>query len=179
MKTTIDPEIQEIIKESIDKAVAKSVDAIMKANEEIHSGERNYYKETERLLYSLPALRLKVDQDKEDLNDPDAVFSPRSKSKDIIRYTAHGGGLGFDIDEYTRSRKSSMERTRREVQRIERALETVQDDQYYDIVPMKYWDLMLPDDIAERLCCDERTYYRHKNRLINKLKIVLFGADAL
>ena len=36
-----------------------------------------------------------------------------------------------------------------------------------------------PAQIAEALHCDERTFYRYKNRLVNKLKVVLFGADAL
>ena len=82
-------------------------------------------------------------------------------------------------ERYIAERKASMERTKREIQRIDRALETIQDDPYYDIIPLKYWDLLQPAEIAERLNCDERTLYRHKNRLVNKLKVVLFGADAL
>ncbi len=82
-------------------------------------------------------------------------------------------------ERYIADRMESMERTKREIQRIERALETIQDDPYYDIIPLKYWDLLQPAEIAERLNCDERTYRRHKNRLVNKLKVVLFGADAL
>lgn len=58
-------------------------------------------------------------------------------------------------------------------------IETIQDDEYFDIIPLKYWDLMQPQAIAKALNCDERTYRRHKNRLVNKLKVVLFGADAL
>ena len=82
-------------------------------------------------------------------------------------------------ERYIADRMESMERTRREIQRIERALETIQDDEYYEIIPLKYWDQIPPAEIADRLCCDERTYRRHKNRLVNKLKVVLFGADAL
>ncbi|AFV02831.1 hypothetical protein DHBDCA_p1805 [Dehalobacter sp. DCA] len=35
------------------------------------------------------------------------------------------------------------------------------------------------EDIAERFDCEERTIRRNKNRLVNKIKIMLFGADAL
>ena len=179
-KSTISPEILKIVKKSVDEAVKRSVEAIMKANEEIEAGQRNYFKETERLLYSLPALRLKVAQDEEDLQN--GLILPKERSRDIIR-PSKSSGSSYDpwdrAEQYIQQRIESMERTKREIQRIERALETIEDDEYYDIIPMKYFDCLPVPEIAERLNCDERTFYRHKNRLINKLKIILFGADAL
>jgi len=179
LKSTISPEVQKIINTSIDQAIKKALNAITKANELTHENERNYFKETERLLYSLPALRLKVAQDEEDLQNGQIVI--KRKSADIIRFSGIGNSNNlYDPEaEYIGSRMASMERTKREIQRIERALETIQDDEYYEIIPLKYWDLVQPAQIAERLHCDERTFYRHKNRLVNKLKVVLFGADAL
>lgn len=178
-KSTIAPEVQKIIQKSVDEAVKKAAEAIMKANKEIEAAQRNYFKETERLLYSLPALRLKVAQDEEDIQN--GLMKLKERSKDIVRVSSSGGTYDIETKEerYIAERKASMERTKREIQRIERALETIQDDEYYDIIPLKYWDQLPPAEIAERLNCDERTFYRHKNRLINKLKVVLFGADAL
>lgn len=179
-KSTISPEVVKIIRKSVDEAVKKAADAIIRANKEFDAAQRNYFKETERLLYNYPALRLKVAQDEEDLENG-LVLLPE-KSRDIVKPSRGGGGT-FDPEakeeRYIAERKESMERTKREIQRIERALETIQDDEYYDIIPLKYWDLVQPAQIAEALNCDERTYRRHKNRLVNKLKVVLFGADAL
>ena len=177
-KSTISPEVLKIIKKSIDDAVKKSVAAIKAVNEEAEILQRNYFKETERLLYSLPALRLKVAQDEEDIQSGQMMLKRRSK--DIVAFSGTTCGNHHDPDaDYIERRMASMERTKREIQRIERALETIQDDEYFDIIPLKYWDLMQPAQIAEALHCDERTYRRHKNRLVNKLKVVLFGADAL
>lgn len=180
-KSTISKEVLNIIRKSVDEAVKKAAEAIIKANKEFDAAQRNYYKETERLLYSLPALRLKVAQDEEDLRNGLVILKERSR--DIVRPTFGGSGGVHDTEtreeKYIAARVESMERTKKEIQRIERALETIQDDEYYDIIPMKYWDLLSPSEIAERLNCDERTYRRHKNRLVNKLKVVLFGADAL
>ncbi len=180
MSSTISKEVLNIIRKSVDEAVKKSVDAIIRANKEFEAGQRNYFKETERLLYSLPALRLKVAQDEEDLKN--GLVKLKEKSRDVVKPST-SGYRQYDPDEmeerYIEQRKESMERTKKEIQRIERALETIQDDEYYDIIPLKYWDQLPPAEIAERLNCDERTFYRHKNRLINKLKVVLFGADAL
>lgn len=179
-KSTVSPEVVKIIRKSVDEAVKKAAQAIIKANRELDVGQRNYFKETERLLYSLPALRLKVAQDEEDLKNGLVKF--RERSRDVIKPSQGGYGPSdpeAKEERYIAERKESMERTRKEIQRIERALETIQDDEYYDIIPLKYWDLLPPAEIAERLNCDERTYRRHKNRLVNKLKVVLFGADAL
>lgn len=141
---------------------------------------KNYFKETEILLYNYPALKLKVAQDEEFLYNPDAEAVPeKRKSKDIIKYSSSGGGHGLDIDRYTIGVKSSMMRTKQEVLRIERALETIKDDAYYCVIEYKYFDEMNFEEIADRLEKDESTCRRNKNRLINKLKIMLFGADAL
>jgi len=105
-----------------------------------------------------------------------------NRSKDIIRLSANSGSWKpeeYVQEEIIRSRKASMERTRLQVQRIDRALETIKDDQYYDIIPMRYFDRIKIEEIADRLVCDESTVRRNKNRLVNKIKIVLFGADAL
>lgn len=179
-KSTISKEVLNIIRKSVDEAVKKAAEAIIKANKELDAVQRNYFKETERLLYSLPALRLKVAQDEEDLRN--GLVSLPEKSRDIVK-PSQGGYRMYDPEakeeRYIAERKESMERTKKEIARIERALETIQDDEYYDIIPLKYWDQLPPAEIAERLNCDERTFYRHKNRLVNKLKVVLFGADAL
>lgn len=179
--STISRDIVELVKKQVDREVKRSIEAIIKARIELDAAQRNYFKETERLLYSLPALRLKVAQDEEDLEN--GLLVPKERSKDIVCPTGSSSYGPHDplsqAERYIAERKASMERTKREIQRIERALETIQDDEYYDIIPLKYWDLLQPAEIAERLNCDERTYRRHKNRLVNKLKVVLFGADAL
>lgn len=180
MKSTISPDILKIIRKTVDESVKKAAEAIIRANKEFDAAQRNYFKETERLLYSLPALKLKVAQDEEDLRNGQVEIKERSK--DIV--LASSGSYRHNDPEdreirYIIQRIESMERTKKEIQRIERALETIQDDEYFDIIPLKYWDLVQPAQIAERLHCDERTYRRHKNRLVNKLKVVLFGADAL
>ncbi|WP_243140736.1 hypothetical protein [Dehalobacter restrictus] len=85
--------------------------------------ERNYFRETEILLYNYPALKLKVEQDAEFLYDPEAETAPKSnRSKDIVVFSTRAtGNHGLDIDQYTQSVKSSMMRTRQEVLWINRA----------------------------------------------------------
>ena len=75
----------------------------------LHSGTTS---KTERLLYSLPALKLKVAQDEEDLG---TVLSLRRRNPDVVRPST-GGYRQYDPDEreerYIEQRKESMERTK-------------------------------------------------------------------
>lgn len=170
-------EITKELSAIIEKTVEKVMERVHKSNIKAEE-ERNYFKETEILLYNYPALKLKVEQDEEFLMDPDATSARPVKSKDIVCFSGRAGH-GLDIDRYTQGVKSSMMRTRQEVLRIDRALEAIKEDRYYDIIPMKYFDGMSYEEIAERFDKDERTCRRNKNRLINKIKVMLFGTEAL
>lgn len=169
-------EVLKIIETAVNKAAQDSIKVAQD-----HTSERKYFRETEILLYNYPALKLKVSQDEEFLYDPESsIAPPGNRSKDIVRFsTKSTGSHGLDIDQYTQGVKSSMMRTRQEVLRIDRALEVIKDDKYHDIIPLKYFDGMTLDDIAEKFDCEEKTVRRNKNRLVNKIKIMLFGADAL
>lgn len=177
-KTNISPEIIKIIKKSIDDAAKKAAEAVIKANEEVEATQRNYFRDTEKLLYSYPSLKIALAQYDEELEKGIVLHG---KSKDIIRFSPGSGVSDPDViaEANAQSKLASIERTRAQVQRIERALETIQDDEYYDIIPLKYWDLLKNEEIAERFNCEVRTIQRNKNRLVNKLKVILFGADAL
>ena len=169
------------INQSISKQIKKSVEAILEAGKQVDEGQRNYYSATEKLLYSYPALKLKVAQDEDDLSNG-IIYTGAKKSKDIAHFSSSRGMRPPEEqvqEELERSRRASMERTQLQVTRIDRALEIIQEDPYYQIIPLKYFDGMSPEDIANLLSCDERTYRRNRSRLVNKLKIVLFGADAL
>lgn len=174
----LNPEVLKIIETAVNKAAEDSVKLVASHGP---SEERNYFRETEILLYNYPALKLKVAQDEDFLYNPDAYTAPaNSRSKDIVCFSSRSvGSHGLDIDQYTKGVKSSMMRTRQEVLRIDRALEVIKDDKHYDIIPMKYWDGVTMLEIAEKFECEDKTVRRNKNRLVNKLKIMLFGADAL
>lgn len=160
------------------KEMTRAIESIRESDIKTSEDERNYFKDTETLLYSYPSLKIKIAQDEEDLRN--GQLQMHAKSKDIVRYSGNIDPFReVDTDEFLSKRIASMERTKNQVRRLDAALESIKVDKYYDIIPLRYWDLLEPETIAEKMCCDERTYRRHKNRLVNKLKIVLFGADAL
>jgi len=162
----------------LSKEVKKALESVISEKEKEEAEKRDFYKDTERLLYSYPLLKLKIAQDEEFLFDPDSIVIPPEKSKDIVKYKS-GSGRDLDLTEITNNLKRNMMRTRQEVIRIERALETIQDEKYYEIIPMKYFDGVAVEDIAEKFEVDDRTIRRNKSRLVNKIKVIIFGSDSL
>ena len=68
---------------------------------------------------------------------------------------------------------------RYEIEALERALATVQDDPYYRALSGKYLDDVDDRDIAEDLECDTSTVWRHRKRLVQRVAVWLYGAEAL
>lgn len=58
---------------------------------------------------------------------------------------------------------------------IDKALSTIENDEYYEVITQFYFEGKTRENIAEYFECDVKTVTRNKSRLINKLKIILFS----
>lgn len=154
--------------------------------------EKEWFKKTERLLYSYPDLLVNIKEEEKEIEQMImGQYEEKRKSKDFVFIPMGGGSRDKDkeLEERIRSRKERLARTKREVERIDRALELIRwkdidaalEDTYYEIIPLKYFHGMKEEDIAEMdgLKCNPSTIYRNKGRLVGRLKNILFGADAL
>lgn len=74
---------------------------------------------------------------------------------------------------------TDQEYTIKLVAKIEDALKDIEDDIYYDIIPMFYFHNETREYIAERFGCTETTISRNKTRLLNQLKLKLFSDDVI
>lgn len=74
---------------------------------------------------------------------------------------------------------TDQEYTIKLVAKIEDALKDIEDDIYYDIIPMFYFHNETREYIAERFGCTETTVSRNKTRLLNQLKLKLFSDDVI
>lgn len=62
---------------------------------------------------------------------------------------------------------------------IDRALTEIEDDIYYEIIPMLYFEKLSRDAIAEYFETTTTTISRNKRRLIEKLKVLIFADDVI
>lgn len=177
---------------SFKKVLVEITTAVSKAS-------RDYYKETESLLYKYSVLKQKVIEDDRDIQEGEIRL--KEKSKDIIKFNSSGGGRPPEdqvAEEYYRSRRASMERTRLRVKEIERGIDRFRSDRYFRVIELKYgippeefdwesenlserlkeFETLSIEEIAAELGCGESTVKRNRNRLVNAIKVAIFGGDA-
>ena len=69
--------------------------------------------------------------------------------------------------------------TRKILAKVDDALKSVQDDPYYLIIPMTYFEHTSRENIADYFGVTERTITRHKSRLIDQMSVILFSDDVM
>lgn len=62
---------------------------------------------------------------------------------------------------------------------ITSALQDLEDDLYYEIIPMVYFEGKTREDVADYFDTTVTTISRNKNRLVNKLKNRIFSDDVI
>ena len=164
-------------KPTVDEVISKAVIAtrLSCARE-----PKDVFKATEKRLYAYPVLQAKIKDDEEMLEE-------------IMRHGVNGHGRGItrivkngarmEEDEIKAAvvidLKTAIADDQHEIERIEKALEQIADDEYRDIVRYKYFEQKTDDEIAEQMHCASRTVRAHKSRLVGRLSVFLYGAAAL
>lgn len=64
-------------------------------------------------------------------------------------------------------------------QRVMKAMEKIQDDEYYGVIESRYFDGMTFDELAEIYDCQNKTIAKNRIRLVNILTKELFPEDVL
>jgi predicted ATPase len=178
--------------ESVDKIEITMCDLKTLIDDAVHAGRQAEkievkksknpnYAETERLLYKYPILKLKVEQDELDIKDYQKEmeqFGSTQKSKDIVYVPT--GGIRLDPQEKQEAliadKEASKSRTLKEIAKIDKALEKVSNYKGYEIINLKYFKRIEPDEeIMDELHIGKTTFYQWKNRLINDLSVIFFG----
>ena len=75
--------------------------------------------------------------------------------------------------------ESDQPYTKKLVERIDTALESIKDDIYYEIIPLYYFKNHTRESLAEKFNTTVTTISRNKTRLINILKGHLFSDEVI
>ena len=130
---------------------------------------KDAFKATERRLYGLPTLKIKLEDDLERLEEF-KLYGPRERSKSITRFIKNGNRLS--PDEIWEAVLMDMEATiaadRYEIETLERALATVRDDPYYRALSGKYLDDVDDRDIAEDLAASKEACAARRSLAIRR-----------
>lgn len=170
------------IEKLIEQAVHKAVKATMFLGaEQAKTETKNIFKQTEMRLYAYPELRNNIT--KYTLDIKDLRRESPGRSKDIVFYSTHGGGTRLSAEEVQEGRimvlQKKIYRDQTEIEEIDFALQAIANDEYYKVIEMRYFKGMKDEEIAESVSCDPSTVRRNKNRLIRKIAVKLYGAQAV
>lgn len=138
------------------------------------------YKNTERRLYALPDLKEKVERDKAYIEDLQLHGRGRH-SADIIRFKKAGVRLDESeiVAAITHDYTAKIARNEYEIETVESALASMENDQYFKTITLKYFLNQSEEEIAKEMHCDKSTASRNRTRLVKRLAVRLYGVDAL
>lgn len=165
------------------KATAKEVVSELKRQGLLKDNQRTPFQKTETLLYNYNHFKAAIDDKIEQIKEIEQVGLAK-KSKDITNFSGSSSSYEVKSDEDKIEEKieaieNSIQTTRNFVKVIESAINMLQDDPYFDIIRMKYFEGMTREDIAEYYEVDPTTISRNKNRLVNLLQIRLFSDEVI
>lgn len=154
-------------------------------NEGVDKGKKqakNRYKQTESRLYAYPILKQNIERYRADIED--IKHEDMRKSHDFVLFMSNSGrSPEIDIEDLRAGKillaEQKIARDEKEIDEINVALQTIEDDPYYQIIPMHYFDNQEQDKIMTACHCTETTLWRNRKALISRINIALYGADAL
>ncbi len=141
---------------------------------------KSSYKSTEKILYSLNVLpeAIKLIDDEVKQLEKEMEDIPKAPAKSNTLVLNERDATYIYGDETLETRISELKqisvKAKSQVRLVKRALKKIENDKWYDIIPLYYFDNMKIEAIAEELDCSVSTISDNKKRLMNELKVYIF-----
>lgn len=145
--------------------------------------EKTAYQKTEQLLYNYNGFKRVVEERLQEIEDLKKYGIPRSSA--VTEYVQKGGiPKGIVLEEESvegaiANVQRSVETTVEAISLIDKAMDSLKTDPYFDILRMRYFEGRTQEDIAEHLGCSQVTVSKNKNRLVRELSMRLFPNQAI
>lgn len=164
------------------KDIADEVVRQMKADKEFKI-QKNLtpFQRTEKLLYELKYLKGAIEVKRERLSGlRNAPVLLQKKDLGVnVQATKKYLSEVEKIENMIENCENEIKRLEHVVNMTENALKNIEDDKYYKIIELKYFEEMTLEYAAEEFNVDERTIRRQKNRLINRLRALIFSDNVI
>lgn len=140
-------------------------------------GGMSAYEKTEALLFSYCAFKRIVGERVQEVEDIKRYGVPKVTTFEYVPHTASKGGIVLPEVSVEVAVQKVLEQIRGTVGAIalvDRGLAALQNDPYYQILPMRYFEGRTQEDIAYELGCAQKTISQNKCRLIRELAMQIF-----
>lgn len=149
-------------------------------NKKLLKNPKSSYKSTEKILYSLnvlpEAVKLIEEEVKKLEEEAKGIAIPTAKSNSLILNERNNTYVYGDETLETRisELKQISVKAKSQIRLVKSALKKIENDKYYDIIPMYYFEEKTIEEIAEECEWAVGTVSKHKKRLMNDLKVYVF-----
>ena len=165
----------------IDRIADKIIER-MKTDREIKTEKQlTPFQKTEKLLSELALLKGAIDSKNmliEDLKKEGISIQKRETGVNVQSSKIYLSELE-KVENRIEKLKEEIVRIENVVNMVERALGTIRNNKYYDIIEMKYFDDLTFEHISEKLDISVITAKRYKNKMIRQLQLLIFSDDVI
>jgi hypothetical protein len=165
------------------QATAEKTVFEFKKNGLLKENKQSAYQKTEILLYNYNNFKEAIENKFKQI-DTIIVAGSNRKSSSITTYSNNNSIESKLEEERAEEQIAKIEKsiayTQNFIKMIDDAVKKLENDSYYDIIRLKYFEGKTREEIADYFDnVDVSTISRNKSRLINKLKIDLFSDDVI
>ena len=138
------------------------------------------FRATEKRLYAYPVIKMRIENAREKITDIRKNGLP-NRSVLAIRHQKHKVCLSpEDLEEDTiHDLEAQIAVDENEIETVNKALALIKNDPYEEIIGLYYFQQMSREDVAGYLSYDPATVTRHKNRMVSRMEVFLYGAAAV
>lgn len=164
------------------KEIAEEVVKILKEDRDFKI-QKNLtpFQKIEKLLYNLKYLKGAIDVKRKRLsglqNDP-VLLSKKEIGINVQENKKYLSEVE-KLENLIENLENEIGRLENVVEMTERALKEIEDDKYYKIIELKYFEEMTLEYAAGKFNVDITTIKRNKNRLINRLRALIFSDNVI
>lgn len=136
------------------------------------------FKDTETLISAYPGFLAQIENYKikiEELKSDNAVIIKNAANDVNVQTSFQYKSEIEKKEEMIANYEARIKRLQSITNQINNALNSVSNDKYYSIIELKYMNRLTNYEIAAKLEIEESTVRRHKNKLISKIKYILFA----
>lgn len=165
----------------IDRIADKILEKIRNDKEIKTEKQLTPFQKTEKLLSELSLLKGAIDSKNMLIEDLKKEGISIQKKKTEVNVQASKIYLSEleKVENRIEKLKEEIVRIENVVNMVERALDTIRNNKYYDIIEMKYFDELTFEHISEKLDISVITAKRYKNKMIRQLQLVIFSDDVI
>lgn len=148
--------------------------------------EKTAYQKTEQLLFNYNGFKRIVEERKQEIIDLRTHGVPGKSAGAIggerVQTSRTNVGIVLPedaVEDAVRTVERSVQGTVQAIALIDKNLAALKNDQYYEILPMRYFEGRTLEDIGVYFGVDHTTISRNKNRLVKELSMRLFPDEVV